>query len=130
MLDPRFPEPLVGELDITLFCNSDHGHDKVTGQSVTRIFKVVASTPVLWTSKRQLCVQTSILCAEFIALKKGVKKAVALRYHLREMRVEVSKPTPIFMDNMSVVLNASNPDNTLNKKTIALSYHFVWEHVE
>jgi hypothetical protein len=31
MLDPRFPEPLVGELDINLFCDLDHGHDKVTG---------------------------------------------------------------------------------------------------
>ena len=30
---------------------------------------------------------------------------------------------------MSVVLNASNPGSTLNKKTVALSYHFFREHV-
>jgi hypothetical protein len=28
-----------------------------------------------------------------------------------------------------VVLNASNPGSTLNKKSVALSYHFVQEHV-
>eukprot|EP00957_Ditylum_brightwellii_P117367 8951065-Ditylum_brightwellii.AAC.1 len=38
-------------------------------------------------------------------------------------------PTPISVDNVSVVLNALNPGSTLNKKTVALSYHFVREHV-
>jgi hypothetical protein len=31
--------------------------------------------------------------------------------------------------NMSVVLNASNPGSTLNKKSVALWYQFVREHV-
>ena len=29
-LDPRFPEPLLKELETTIFCDSDHGRDKVT----------------------------------------------------------------------------------------------------
>jgi hypothetical protein len=90
---------------------------------------VVGSTPVIWSSKRQPCVQTSTFGAEFTALKKGVEEAVALRYHLRAMGVKVSKPTSIFVDNMSMILNARNPGSTLNKKTVALSYHFVQEHV-
>jgi hypothetical protein len=45
------------------------------------------------------------------------------------MGIKVSKPTPIFVDNMGVVLNASNPGSTSNKKSVALSYHFVREHV-
>jgi hypothetical protein len=45
------------------------------------------------------------------------------------MGINVSKPTPVFVDNMGVVLNASNPGSTLNKKSVALSYHFVREHV-
>eukprot|EP00957_Ditylum_brightwellii_P183748 13995769-Ditylum_brightwellii.AAC.1 len=52
-----------------------------------------------------------------------------LRYHLRSMGIRVSKPTTIFVDNMSVVFNATNPGSTLNKKTVALFYHFVREHV-
>eukprot|EP00957_Ditylum_brightwellii_P098927 7536240-Ditylum_brightwellii.AAC.1 len=67
--------------------------------------------------------------AEFTALKAGVEEAVMLRYHLRSMGIEVSSPTPIFVDNMSMVINATNPGSTLNKKTVALSYHFVREHV-
>jgi hypothetical protein len=42
---------------------------------------------------------------------------------------KVAKSTPIFVDNMGVALNASNPGSTLNKKSVALLYHFVREHV-
>jgi hypothetical protein len=45
------------------------------------------------------------------------------------MGIAVNKPTPLFVDNLGVVLNASNPGSTLNKKSVALSYHFVREHV-
>jgi hypothetical protein len=45
------------------------------------------------------------------------------------MGIKVAKSTPIFVDNMGVVLNASNPRSTLNKKSVALPYHFVRWHV-
>ena len=45
------------------------------------------------------------------------------------MGIKVSKPAPVFVYNMSVVLNATNPDSTLNKKTVALRYNFVRENV-
>ena len=37
-IDPIFPEALVQELEINVFVDADHGHDKVTGRSVTGIF--------------------------------------------------------------------------------------------
>jgi hypothetical protein len=128
-LDPKFPEPLLEELDISLFCDADHAHDKVTGRSITGILGMVGSTPVIWSSKRQASVQTSTFGAEFTALKKAVEDVVMLRYHLRSMGVKISKATPVYVDNLGVVLNASNPASTLNKKHIALAYHFVREHV-
>jgi len=127
-LDPRFPVALVPELDINIFVDADHGHDKVTGRSITGLVAFVGSTPVTWSSKRQLQVQTSAFSAEFAALKRATEEAMTLRHYLCAMGVKVSKPTPIFVDNMSVVLNASNPGSTLNKKWVALSYHFVREH--
>ena len=50
-LDPRFPKPLLKELDITCFVDADHAHDKVTGRSITGILTMVGSTPVIWESK-------------------------------------------------------------------------------
>jgi len=128
-IDPRFPTPLSSELEITIFVDADHGHDKVTGESITGLLGFVGSTPVIWSSKRQSNVQTSTFGAEFTALKKAVEEATAMRYHLRSMGVKVEKPTPIYVDNMLVVLNASNPGSALNKKAIALSYHYTREHV-
>ena len=34
-IDPQFPMQLMDELDITMFADSDNGHDKVTGRSIT-----------------------------------------------------------------------------------------------
>ena len=74
-------------------------------------------------------VQTSTLGADITVLNKTVKDLVMLRYHLISMGIKLSKPTTIFMDKTSVVLNENNPKIALIKKTVALSYHFVREHV-
>ena len=60
-LDPRFPKPLIQEMAISVFSDSNHGHDKKTGRSITGIFGLVGSTPIVWKSKRQPTVQTSTL---------------------------------------------------------------------
>jgi hypothetical protein len=127
-LDPEFPEFLLSELDISIFCDADHSHDLVTGRSVTGILVFVGSTPVYWKSTRQTSVQTSTFGSEFTALKKAVEVAITIRYHLRSMGVMVSKPTKIFVDNKSVFLNSTNPASSLNKKAIALAYHFVRQY--
>ena len=127
-IDPRFPEALIEEMETNVFVDSDHGHDKVTGRSVTGIIAMIGSTPIQWLSKRQASVQTSTFGAEFTALKIAVETAVTIRYYLRSMGVAVTKATNIMVDNMSVVISASNPATTLNKKHIALAYHFVREH--
>ena len=41
----------------------------------------------------------------------------------------MTKPTIICEDNMSVVLSSSNPRSTLQHKSMALSCHYVREHV-
>ena len=35
-IDPRFPKALVDEMDINIFVDVDHEHDKVTGRSITQ----------------------------------------------------------------------------------------------
>jgi len=96
--------------------DADHGHDKVTGSSITGFICMVGSTPVVWGSKRQTGVQLSAFGAEFTALKKAVEEVTAIRYHLRSMGIKVTTVTPIYVDNMSVALNASNPGSTLNNR--------------
>eukprot|EP00957_Ditylum_brightwellii_P025813 1952649-Ditylum_brightwellii.AAC.1 len=58
-----------------------------------------------------------------------IEEAVMLCYHMRSMGIKVSKPMPIFVDNISIVFNVMNPGSTLNKKAVALPFHFVMEHI-
>ena len=127
-IDPHFPKPKIPELPLTIFSDADHAHDLVTGRSVTGILAFVGSTPVHWKSKRQTSVQTSTFGSEFTALKKAVETAANIRYYLRAMGFFVKKSTQIFVDNQSVLKNAANPASSLNKKTLALSYHFVRQY--
>lgn len=66
-LDLYFPDPTINELDIAVFCDSDHAYDLVTGRSITGLIAFVGSTSVYWKSKRQTNVQTSTFGAEFMA---------------------------------------------------------------
>ena len=45
------------------------------------------------------------------------------------MGVKISNHTPIYTDNMGMILNATSPGSTLNEKMVVLFYHFVCEHV-
>ena len=126
--DLRLPKPLMKELALNIFVDANHGHDKVTGRSISGIVSFVGRTPVYWCSKRQSSVQTPTFGSEFIALKKAVEEAVTLRYYMRSMGVAVTKPTVIYGDNLSSITNATMPGSALKKKYLALSYHFCREH--
>ena len=46
-IDSQFLDPFLPKLEINMFADSDHGHDKVSGWSITGILCMVGSTPVL-----------------------------------------------------------------------------------
>ena len=109
--------------------DSYHGHDLVTGKSISGIIGFLVSTPIGWTSKRQSSVQSATFGAEFVTSKRGVDEAMAYRCYLRSFGVQITKPTMIYEDNMSVLINSTEPSSTLKKKHIALAYHFCREQV-
>ena len=126
--DSRLPALRMKELSLNIFVDSNHGHDKVTGRSITGLISFIGRTPVYWAAKRQSAVQTATFGAEFVALKKAVEEAITLRYHLRSMGIAVSKPTAIYGDNLSAITNATIPSSALKKKYLALAYHFCREY--
>lgn len=81
-LDEKVPKPLLNELQITAYVDSDHAHDKATRRSITGLIIFVGRTPVLYFSKRQGAIETSTYGAEFIAMKTAVEEVVSVRYML------------------------------------------------
>ena len=78
---------------------------------------------VNWMLKKQVTVETSTFGAEFVALKHGIECVRGLRYKLRMMGVQISGPTDVYGDNMSVIKNTQCPESTLKKKSNSICYH-------
>ena len=72
-INDRFPGPLFDELYLSVFVYAYHGHDKVTGRSITGILFMVGSTPTTWSSKRYKLVHTSTFVSKVTALKRAVE---------------------------------------------------------
>jgi len=123
------PRPRGKSVDLTMYVDSDHATDKKTRHSRTGFLIYLNSALVMWCSKKQATIETSVFGAEFVAMKHGLETLRGLRYKLRMMGVELAGPSFIYGDNMSVIHNTQRPESTLKKKSNAICYHAVREAV-
>jgi hypothetical protein len=56
--------------------------------------------PIVWFSKRQRTVESSVFGAEFVAMKNDIETCRGLRYNLRMMGVALSGPKFVYGDNI------------------------------
>ena len=128
-LPPNAPKPLGKEVELRLFVDSDHAGDKATRRSRTGFMIFMNMALINFISKKQATIESAVFGAEFVAMKHGVETLRGIRYKLRMMGVEVSGPSYVYGDNMSVIHNTSKPESTLKKKSNSICYHFVREAV-
>ena len=102
--------------------DSDHAGDKLTRRSSTGFVIFLNMAPIIWFSKKQTTIKTSVFGTEFVAMKQGMEMLRGLRYKLRMMGVEVPNPSYIYGDNMSVIHNTQRPKSTLKKKSNSVCY--------
>ena len=122
-IDAKIPIPLIDELEITTFVDSDHAHDKVTRRSITGIIIIIGRTPVFFSSKRQGAIETSTYGAEFCAMRTAVEEVQSVRYMLRCLGVKVRHSSLVCGDNLGVIQNSTISDSLLKKKHVAIAYH-------
>jgi hypothetical protein len=128
-IPPNAPKPRGKEVDLRLFVDSDHAGDQRVRRSRTGFLIYLNMAPIVWFSKRQPTIETSVFGAEFVAMKNGMETLRGLRYKLRMMGVSLSGPSFIYGDNMSVIHNTQRPESTLKKKSNAICYHAIREAV-
>jgi hypothetical protein len=116
MLPSYDPVPCGKEVDLRLFVDSDHAGEQFTRLSRTGFVIYLNMAPIVWFSKRQPTVESSVFGAEFVAMKNGIDTCRGLRYMLRIMGVALSNPIFVYGDNMSVVHNTHRPESVLKKK--------------
>jgi hypothetical protein len=121
------PIPRRKEVYLRLFLDSDHAGEQFTRRSRTGFVIYLNMAPIVWFSKRQPTVESSVFGSEFVAMNNGIETCRDLRYKLRMMGVTLSGPTFVYGDNMYVVHNTQSPEYVLKKKSNSICYHAVRE---
>jgi hypothetical protein len=109
MIPSDAPTPRGKEVDLRLFVDSDHAVEQFTRRSRTGFVIYLNMKPIVWLSKRQPTVESSVFGAEFVAMKNGIETCRGLRYKLRMMGVAWSGPIFVYGDNISVFHNTQRP---------------------
>ena len=117
------PEPCGASVQLNVYVDPDHTGDKVTRRSQTRILIFLNMAPINWYSKKQTTTESSTFGSEMAVLKIATKKVIGLRYKLRIMGVPLEGLANIYCDNDSVVKSSTNPEATLSKKNVSITYH-------
>jgi hypothetical protein len=128
-IPPNTLPPLGKDVDLGMMVDSDHVGDKRTRCSCTGFINFCNLSRIIWLSKRQVTIETSVFGAEFVAMKHGMETLRGLRYKIRMMGVPLSGPTYIYCDNKSQVTNSSRPESTLKRKCNSICYHAIHESV-
>ena len=84
-IPPNAPLPRGKEVDLRLFVDSDHAGDKLTRRSRSGFIIYMNLAPIIWFSKKQSTIETSVFGAEFVAMKQGMETSRGIRYKLRTM---------------------------------------------
>jgi hypothetical protein len=116
MIPSDAPVPRGKEVDLHLFVDSDHAGEQLTRRSRTGFVIYLNMAQILWFSKRQPTVESSLFGAECDVMKNGIETSCGLRYKLRLMRVALSVPVYVNGDNIYVVHNTHRPGYGLKNK--------------
>ncbi len=114
-ISPNMPPPLGKDVDLHMMVDSDHAGEKRTRQSCTGYIIFCNLDPLIWQSKQQATIETSVFGAEFVVMKHGIKTLRGLRYKIRMIGIPLSGPTYIYGNNKSQLTNSSRPESTLKK---------------
>jgi hypothetical protein len=123
------PPPLGKDVDLCMMVDSDYAGEKRTRHSRTGFIFFCNLAPIIWLSKQQGTIETSVFCAEFVATKHRIETLRGLRYKIHIIGIPLSGPTYNYGDNKSQVTNSSRPELTLKKMCNSICYHAIRELV-
>jgi hypothetical protein len=102
---------------------------KISGHANCWLHHLQNQSPISWFSNKQSTIETSVFGPEFVVMKQGMDLICGLRYKLRMMSVQLSGPSFISGNSMSVIHNTQRPESTLEKKSNSVCYHAVCEAI-
>jgi len=116
-------------LALHVYTDSDWGSDKDTRRSTSGFVVLMAGGPVNWLSKLQVIVALSSMEAEYIACFLAVQDIVWIRQLLKDLGLERTRPTRVYIDNSSARQLAMNPVHHQRSKHIDIKFHWIRDMV-
>lgn len=110
-------------LTLSGYSDADWAGDASDRKSTSGFVFLVGDAVVSWASRKQGCVATSTMEAEYVALSEAASEAVWLRGLLSELGVESQQATTIFEDNRSCMDFVSLDKQSKRSKHIDTKRH-------
>ncbi|KAJ9542196.1 hypothetical protein OSB04_028702 [Centaurea solstitialis] len=121
--------PLHSGFDLLAYTDSDYGGCQVDRKSTSGSCHFLGGKLVSWSSKKQNCVSTSTVEAEYVAAASCCSQALWMQTQLRDYGYTFNK-IPILCDNKSAIVILENPVQHSKTKHIDIRYHFLKHQVE
>jgi hypothetical protein len=91
-IPPNAPPTRGKDINLHMFVDSDYSGDQLMQWSCSGFFIYMNMAPIVWFSKKQATIETSVFGAEFVTMNQGMEALRGLRYKLRMMGVSISGP--------------------------------------
>ena len=99
-------------------------------KSITGYILYVRGVPLCWRSKAQKPITLSSAEAEWMALSEATKELIFVLQLLKAMKINVTLPIVVNVDNMGTVFMSKNISTTGRSKHIDVLTKYVTEYVE
>ncbi|GJY74840.1 uncharacterized mitochondrial protein-like protein [Tanacetum coccineum] len=117
--------PAHNNLQLTSYCDSDWAACPITRSSVTGYAIFLGHCLISWSSNKQIVISRSSTEAEYRALADCTCEITWLQCLFKDLKLDISGPTPIYYDNASAIALASYPIQHARTKHIEIDCHFV-----
>ncbi|KAH9084296.1 hypothetical protein LEN26_020917 [Aphanomyces euteiches] len=113
-----------------VYSDADFANDKLDSKSITGSIIIMAEGAITYMSRKQSLVGQSTTEVEFIAAAESAKNLIWLHELLQEMKVKISLPIDMFVDNQSAIQVAKATATHSRTKHIRLRFHFLRDLVD
>ncbi|KAI3715304.1 hypothetical protein L6452_22283 [Arctium lappa] len=121
--------PKDTSFELTAYTDADHAGCMLDRKSTSGHVQFLGDKLVSWASKKQLCVSTSTVEAEYVAAASCCSQVLWMRTQLRDYGFHFNKIL-IYCDSKSAIAISTNPVQHTKTKHIDVKYHFIKDHVE